>query len=383
MRLSNLLGSGLALLALSTNDACAYLQSGCANQQYSASQVSQAIQNSPNANSTLKSSSCNFGGAAIAESGGNTCASNGNNFGVLQLTSSNLPAGMSANQYSEPALATTGQHLGATGRQFQHVRRLSDARQQQLDRRRSGDAGNDVGLLPIRSGNLQKRCRLYAGQWRRVSLRRQRRRSGDRFNALEWHSKSRRQQPKHLLLGSSNSKQDQPGGGHLQQQRRHELPGWNDHAWRRDFAIAEQCAALAPRQCRMIAPAMRPFRNSRAFALAIIVFASMTSAPFHNRRAVRAQTADIRHSAFRRRFETGDTLAPSGRDLSPLRGAVLYSRHEFHQCDRRESRLRRSVFGLFRRIDPRLEAPLYRHRPLGRAATDLCSLRRPYRQDDA
>jgi len=99
MRLLNLLGSGLALLALSTNDACAYLQSGCANQQYSASQVSQAIQNSPNANSTLKSSSCNFGGAAIAESGGNTCASNGNNFGVLQLTSSNLPAGMSANQY--------------------------------------------------------------------------------------------------------------------------------------------------------------------------------------------------------------------------------------------------------------------------------------------
>jgi hypothetical protein len=99
MRFSRLLHGCVAVLALSTNGARAYLQPGCANQQYSASQVSQAIQNSPYANSTLKSSSCNFGGASIAESGGNTCASNGNNFGVLQLTSSNLPAGMSANQY--------------------------------------------------------------------------------------------------------------------------------------------------------------------------------------------------------------------------------------------------------------------------------------------
>jgi hypothetical protein len=99
MRISNVLFCGFAILAISMSDASAYLQSGCANQQYSASEVSQAIQNSPYANSTLKSNSCNFGGAAIAESGGNTCSSNGNNFGVLQLTSSNLPAGMSANQY--------------------------------------------------------------------------------------------------------------------------------------------------------------------------------------------------------------------------------------------------------------------------------------------
>lgn len=99
MRISSLLRCGVAVLALSTNAARAFLQPGCANQQYSASQVSQAIQNSPYANSTLKSSSCNFGGASIAESGGNTCASNGNNFGVLQLTNSNLPAGMSSNQY--------------------------------------------------------------------------------------------------------------------------------------------------------------------------------------------------------------------------------------------------------------------------------------------
>lgn len=66
---------------------------------YSASDISNAIQNSPSANQTLKGASCDFGGAGVAESGGNTCSSNGNNFGVLQLTSCNLPAGMSSSQY--------------------------------------------------------------------------------------------------------------------------------------------------------------------------------------------------------------------------------------------------------------------------------------------
>jgi len=74
---------------------------GCAT--YNAAQISQAIQNSPYANAATKASSCTWGGAAVAESGGNTCASNGNNFGVLQLTSSNLPANVSSGQYlNEP-----------------------------------------------------------------------------------------------------------------------------------------------------------------------------------------------------------------------------------------------------------------------------------------
>ena len=60
---------------------------------YNANQVSQAIQNSPYASSALTNSSCTWGGASMAESGGNTCSSNGNNFGVLQLTSKNLPPG--------------------------------------------------------------------------------------------------------------------------------------------------------------------------------------------------------------------------------------------------------------------------------------------------
>ncbi len=66
---------------------------------YNANQVSQAIQDSPYASSAMKNSSCTWGGASMAESGGNTCSSNGNNFGVLQLTSKNLPPGMTSSQY--------------------------------------------------------------------------------------------------------------------------------------------------------------------------------------------------------------------------------------------------------------------------------------------
>ena len=89
----------VAVLATIYSPAYAYLASGCANHSYSASDISSAIQNCSDANDTLKKNSCNFGGASIAESGGNTCESNGNNFGVLQLTRSNLPDGISPDQY--------------------------------------------------------------------------------------------------------------------------------------------------------------------------------------------------------------------------------------------------------------------------------------------
>ena len=71
---------------------------------YNVAQISQAIQNSPNANSATKESSCTWGGAAKAESGGNTCASNGKNFGVLQLAKGNLPKGVSETQYLHSTL---------------------------------------------------------------------------------------------------------------------------------------------------------------------------------------------------------------------------------------------------------------------------------------
>ena len=68
-------------------------------QTLTATQISQDIQNSPDANDALKNASCTFGGAGVAESGGNSCSSNGNNFGVLQLTRSNLPAGETPESY--------------------------------------------------------------------------------------------------------------------------------------------------------------------------------------------------------------------------------------------------------------------------------------------
>ena len=109
MRIGNLLTCCLTLVLVSVSDADAYLAAGCANQQYSAADIAQAIQNSPTANSTLQSNSCNFGGAGLAESGGNTCESNGNNFGVLQLTRSKMVPAQTASQARALLLRRGGQ----------------------------------------------------------------------------------------------------------------------------------------------------------------------------------------------------------------------------------------------------------------------------------
>lgn len=85
------------LLALLISATSAVVAMACS--QHSASEVADAIRNSPDTNAAMQSTSCIWGGAAIAESGGNTCASNGNNFGVLQLTRGNLPDGMSPAEY--------------------------------------------------------------------------------------------------------------------------------------------------------------------------------------------------------------------------------------------------------------------------------------------
>ena len=110
---------------------------------YNANQVSQAIQNSPYASSALQSSSCTWGGASMAESGGNTCSSNGNNFGVLQLTSKNLPPGMTSSQYMALPLQQQVdiwiQQAGPSsqGKAFNTV---------------NGDVGSSVNGYPITSG---------------------------------------------------------------------------------------------------------------------------------------------------------------------------------------------------------------------------------------
>jgi hypothetical protein len=64
---------------------------GCAPTRYSASEISAAVAASSQANAFLKGSSYVWGAAAAAESQGNLCASNGYNFGVLQLSRGNLP----------------------------------------------------------------------------------------------------------------------------------------------------------------------------------------------------------------------------------------------------------------------------------------------------
>lgn len=57
---------------------------------YSATQIAEAIRNSPYASQRMKASACDFGGAAISESGGRSCNHNRANFGVLQLNVGNL-----------------------------------------------------------------------------------------------------------------------------------------------------------------------------------------------------------------------------------------------------------------------------------------------------
>ena len=75
--------------------------------------------------------------------GGNTCSSNGNNFGVLQLTSKNLPTGMSSSQYMALPLQQQVdiwiQQAGPSsqGKAFNTV---------------NGDVGSSVNGYPITSG---------------------------------------------------------------------------------------------------------------------------------------------------------------------------------------------------------------------------------------
>lgn len=95
MRRISLVGVALAGIA-STAFAC---------QTYSPAQIADAVRNSSTASQDLKDSACTWGGAAAAESGGNTCAHNARNFGVLQLSLENLRrAGISPSDYMNLSL---------------------------------------------------------------------------------------------------------------------------------------------------------------------------------------------------------------------------------------------------------------------------------------
>jgi len=94
----------LAVAAIVATPAFAVLQPGCANVHYSEVEVAAAITHSTTAGLTLRAAACDFGAAAQVESGGNTCDTNGSNFGILQLNFENLPYGMTAEQYLDLSL---------------------------------------------------------------------------------------------------------------------------------------------------------------------------------------------------------------------------------------------------------------------------------------
>ena len=201
MKASTLLASAIAVVLSGPQLALADCQT------VSASDVAQDIQNCPSANNALKNNACNFGGAAIAESGGNTCASNGNNFGVLQLTRSNLTnTGILAEPISEFAGSEPSLHMGATGRQFQHQRRLSNARQQRQHQRYSGDGRDARGLLPIWPADLQKRPGFHAGEWRRMPDSRKWRNQSHRANPFQWQREFSTETTKAFAPGANRSR---------------------------------------------------------------------------------------------------------------------------------------------------------------------------------
>ena len=87
--------ASLALLSLMI---CTEARAQCAT--YSSTDIANAINSSSTASAALKATACTWGGAGKSESGGNTCASNGSNFGVLQVSSGNLAgSGYTSQQY--------------------------------------------------------------------------------------------------------------------------------------------------------------------------------------------------------------------------------------------------------------------------------------------
>ena len=91
-RILSLIVASLALSGHAHAQACS---------SHSPTDIANAISNSSTASSALKNTACTWGGAGKSESGGNTCASNGANFGVLQLSTGNVQAaGYTPAQYT-------------------------------------------------------------------------------------------------------------------------------------------------------------------------------------------------------------------------------------------------------------------------------------------
>ena len=120
----------------------------CTPTNYSASDIAAAVAASPDANAALKGSSCTWGGAGRSESAGNLCASNGNNFGVLQLNRSNLPPGVTPAAYmAEPLqqqVNTWAAQVGSGNTSSAGYQTLASAQ----------SSGQSIGATPVTSGMM-------------------------------------------------------------------------------------------------------------------------------------------------------------------------------------------------------------------------------------
>jgi hypothetical protein len=136
-----------AALALAASTQLAQAQT-CTPTSYSAGDIAAAVAASPNANSILKSSSCTWGGAGRSESAGNLCASNGNNFGVLQLNRSNLPPGVTPAAFEAEPLQqqvdTWAAQVGNSNTSSTGYQTLATAQ----------SSGQPIGSTPVTSGMM-------------------------------------------------------------------------------------------------------------------------------------------------------------------------------------------------------------------------------------
>jgi len=137
---------GLALASIAGVSGAA--AKGCAPTHFEAGEIAAAIARSPEANPVLRRGAYIWGGAGKSESGGNLCASNGYNFGVLQLNVMNLPRGTTPSAYMEETLQ---QQVDTWAAQVGDLSVLTPG-YQALDQAMSND--QPIGDMPVTSGMM-------------------------------------------------------------------------------------------------------------------------------------------------------------------------------------------------------------------------------------
>jgi hypothetical protein len=141
MLVRGLVGLTLAILQLAAAHACAPTS-------YSAQDIAAAVAASPSASATLKDAAEVWGAAGKSESGGNLCASNGDNFGVLQISRGNLPRRITPRAYLAASLQRQvdiwADRVGNVNAQSEGYVLLAAA----------AAAGGSIGRVPITRGIL-------------------------------------------------------------------------------------------------------------------------------------------------------------------------------------------------------------------------------------